>query len=161
VETLLPAAARIGALLRQRGETVAVAESAAGGLVSAALLAIPGASAFCRGGGVIYTREARAGLLGLDAAAMAGMRPATEAYALLKARRIRERLGADWGVAESGAAGPSGNRYGDPPGHAALAVSGAVEATLTCRTGSTDRVANMRAFAAALLDLFGRSLAPG
>jgi PncC family amidohydrolase len=158
METLLPAARAIGARLKARGETVAVAESSAGGLVSAALLAVPGASAYFLGGAVVYTRASREGLLGITEAGMAGMRSSSEPYAILLARTVRARLGADWGFAETGAAGPAGNRYGDAAGHACLAVSGAVERVITLETGSADREANMRAFAAALLALAADAL---
>jgi PncC family amidohydrolase len=158
METLLPAARAIGARLKARGETVAVAESSAGGLVSAALLALPGASAYFLGGCVVYTRASREGLLRITDADMAGMRSSSEPYAMLLARTVRARLGADWGFAETGAAGPSGNRYGDAAGHACLAVSGAVERVTTLETGSADREANMRAFAAALFALAADAL---
>jgi PncC family amidohydrolase len=155
MEILLPRAAKAAALLKARGETLAVAESSTGGLISAALLAQPGASAYFRGGGVIYTRPARAGLLGIGDADLAGFRPSTERYAVLLAERARERMGGSvWGLGESGATGPTGNRYGDPAGHGCIAVAGPGGArAITLETGSTDRVANMRAFAIAALDL--------
>ena len=158
MDILLPAARAIGERLKARGETVAVAESSAGGLVCAALLAQPGASAYFLGGAVVYTRNARAGLLGITDDDMAGMRSSSEPYALLLARRVRARLGADWGFAETGAAGPSGNRYGDAAGHACLAVSGAVERVITLETGAAGREAKMRAFAAALFGLAAEAL---
>lgn len=148
----MPLAAEAGALLKTRRETIAVAESSAAGLISAALLAVPGASAYFLGGGVIYTKQARLALLGIDAAAMEGMRPSTDPYARLLARTVRERFAATWGLGETGATGPTGNRYGDPAGHACLAIAGPVEDSQTLSTGSADRVANMRLFA-------GRSLA--
>jgi nicotinamide-nucleotide amidase len=132
--------------------------TSAGGLIAASLLAQPGASLFFVGGAVVYTRQAREALLGIAADDMEGMRSASEPYALLLARRLRERLGATWGLAETGAAGPSGNRYGDAPGHSCFAVSGAVEAVRTIETGSDDRQANMRAFTAAALALLGEGL---
>jgi PncC family amidohydrolase len=158
METLLAAAKDIGDQLRARGETTAVAESSAGGLVAAALLAQAGASAFFLGGAIVYTRQAREALLGISAAEMQGLRGATEAYALLQARRLRERLGVTWGLAETGAAGPTGNRYGDAAGHSCFAVAGPIELSRTIETGTADRVANMRAFAAAALALFGEAL---
>ena len=158
MEGLLPAARAIGERLKARGETVAVAESSAGGLVAATLLAVPGASAYFLGGAVVYTRAAREGLLGITDAEMQGMRSSSEPYALLLARRVRERLGADWGFAETGASGPSGNRYGDAAGHACLAVSGRVERVITVETGSAGREANMRAFAAALFRVAAEAL---
>jgi len=158
MEKLLPLAETIAARLVARRETVAVAEGSAGGLISAALLAVPGASAYFLGGGVVYTAAARSGLVDITAADMAGIRPASEAYALLLARRMRERLGATWGLAEAGAAGPTGNRYGDPAGHCCLAVAGPVERSFTLRTGSADRRANMQAFAARALELFAEAV---
>jgi PncC family amidohydrolase len=151
-------AAGIGARLKARGETVAVAESSAGGLVSAGLLAVPGASAYFLGGAVVYTAQARSALLGIAQADMAGMRSSSEPYAMLLAHTVRARFGADWGIAETGAAGPSGNRYGDAAGHSCLAISGPVERVVTLETGGADREANMRAFTLALLGLFGDAL---
>jgi nicotinamide-nucleotide amidase len=149
---------RIASALIERGETVAVSESAAGGLIAAALLEVPGASRYFLGGGVVYTAVAREALLGIGAAEMAGMRSASEPYAQLAARAIRQRLGATWGLAETGAAGPTGNRYGDAAGHACLAVSGPTEAARTLETGSSDRAANMRAFALAAMALLEEAL---
>lgn len=153
MESLLPAAEHLGELLKTRRETVAIAESSSGGLVSAALLAVPGASAYYQGGAVVYTQRAREALLGIAPDAMAGLRSSSEPYAQLLARTVRDRFAANWGIAETGAAGPSGNRYGDAPGHTCIAVSGPMERVVTLETGSADRAANMRAFAAALLRL--------
>jgi PncC family amidohydrolase len=149
---------QVGERLRQRGETVAVAESSAAGLISAALLAVPGASAYFLGGGVIYTRAARSSLLSVLEADLGDIRPSTEAYALLLARTTRERLGTTWAIGETGAAGPTGNRYGDAAGHACLAVVGPTEHTLTVETGRADRLANMQAFAEAALQLLSGCL---
>ncbi len=154
MQDLLARAEKIGALLKARGETVAVVESSAGGLISAALLSVPGASVFFQGGGVIYTRIARTALLGITNAEMEGVRSSSEPYARLLARTARHRLNATWGIAETGAAGPMGNSYGDAAGHSCLAVVGAVERVITLETGSGDRVANMQAFGGRLLDLF-------
>lgn len=145
-------------LLTQRRETLAVAESSAGGLINAALVAVPGASAYYLGGAVIYTAASREGLLGLRPADIEGLRSATEPMARLLARRVREKLGAAWGLAETGAAGPAGNRYGDPAGHACIAVHGTLERSLTVATGSADREANMQAFAIRALQLLESSL---
>ena len=158
MKELISSAERIASLLRGRRETVAIAESSTGGLVSAALLAIPGASEYFLGGAVVYTLEARRTLLEIPDSAVKGIRAATEPYVLLGARTIRERLGATWGLAESGATGPTGNRYGDLAGHSVIAVSGAIDRALTLETGSADRVANMHRFAAAALDLFREAL---
>jgi PncC family amidohydrolase len=143
----------VGALLKARKQTVAVAESSAGGLISAALLAVPGASAYFLGGGVIYTQVARRALIRLPDETVAGMRSSSEPYALLKARAVRELLGTTWGLSETGATGPTGNRYGDAAGHACIAVSGPVERVITVETGSPDREANMWRFTRAALDL--------
>lgn len=158
MQELLELAGQIGAQLKARGETVAVAESSAGGLIAASLLAQAGASAFFVSGAVVYTRQAREGLMGISLAEMEGIRSASEPYALLLARRLRERFGASWGLAETGASGPSGNSYGDAPGHSCLAISGPVELVRTIETGSGDRIGNMRVFAASALGLLHESL---
>lgn len=146
-------AAAVGALLKARNQTIAIAESAAGGLISAALVAVPGASAYYLGGSVIYTQASRRGILRLPDEAYAGMRASTEPYALLNARTIRDHLGAVWGLGETGASGPTGNRYGDAAGHACIAIAGPVERSLTVETGVADREANMWTFTKAALDL--------
>jgi PncC family amidohydrolase len=158
MQSLLPLAEAIAARLKQRGETIAVSESSTGGLISAALLAVPGASAYFLGGAVVYTRQARRALLGIGDKEMVGIRSASEPYAALAARTVRERHGATWGLAETGATGPSGNRYGDPAGHTCIAVVGPAERTLMLRTGSADRQANMRAFAVKALETFLEAL---
>jgi PncC family amidohydrolase len=158
MQGLLELAGEVGERLRARGETVAVAESSAGGLIAASLLAQAGASAFFVSGAVVYTMKAREGLMGITADDMTGLRGASEPYALLLARRLRERFGTDWGLAETGASGPAGNRYGDAAGHSCLAISGPVEMALTIETGSAERVENMRAFAAAALRLLKQEL---
>lgn len=150
---LTPLATSVAELLKAAKQTIAVAESSAGGLISATLVSIPGASAYYIGGGVIYTSTARQALLGVREEAMAGMRASTEPYALLKARTVREQLGATWGLAETGASGPTGNRYGDAAGHACIAVTGPVERAITVETGKADREANMWTFTKAALDL--------
>jgi nicotinamide-nucleotide amidase len=153
MKALLPLAETIAQRLIARRETIAAAESSSGGLIAAALLAVPGASAYFLGGAVVYTKAARAALLGIGDADMVGLRAATETYVLLLARRVRERHGANWGLGETGAAGPTGNRYGDPAGHTCIAVSGPVERAITLRTGSAERTANMEAFAKRALEL--------
>jgi PncC family amidohydrolase len=153
MKALILLAEKIAASLIARKQTIAIAESSTGGLVAAALLAVPGASAYFLGGAVVYTKSSRAALLGIGDLQMKGLRPATEGYSLLIARLVRERHSATWGFGETGAAGPSGNRYGDPAGHTCLAVAGAVERAITLRTGSADRLANMDAFAKRSLEL--------
>ncbi|MGJ7506066.1 CinA family protein [Variovorax sp. GT1P44] len=151
-------AGRVGAALKARKETIAVVESSAGGLVSAALLAVPGASAYFLGGAVVYSRRAAKALLGLTADDVAGMRGETEPYALMVAGKIRDSHRASWGISESGAAGPSGSPYGDAPGHVCLAVVGAITQSRTIETASDDRAANMDLFARHLLSMFEEAL---
>src|SRR5215213_8184578 len=153
MEELEALAAEIGAALKARGEKIAVNESSSGGLISAALLSVPGASAFYLGGAVVYTPKARVLLTDIPREALEGMRSASEPYALLLARTSRERFGATWGLSETGAAGPTGNPYGDAAGHSCVAISGPVELAVTIETGESDRAANMVAFAAAALQL--------
>jgi nicotinamide-nucleotide amidase len=153
-------AEKIAARLIARKETVAVAEGSAGGLISAALLSVPGASAYFVSGAVVYTGAARGMLAGitLDEMKSLGIRPASEPYATLLARRTRERLETTWGLAEAGAAGPTGNRYGDPAGHTCIAVIGPSERAVTLRTGASDRRNNMQAFAVRALEVFAEQL---
>jgi nicotinamide-nucleotide amidase len=152
MDTLLPLADKIAARLKDRRETIAIAESSTGGLISAALLSVPGASVYFLGGAVVYTRQARSALVGISEADMTGMRAASEPYAALLARTVRERHGATWGLSETGATCPTGNRYCDPAGHTCIGLSGPVERALTLRTGSADRQPNMRAFATRALE---------
>ena len=158
MHTLIPLAEQVAILLKQRRETIAVAESSAGGLLSAVLLAVPGASAYFLGGAVVYTRKAREILMRLPRESVTGMRSASEPYALLLARTARARFSASWGLAETGAAGPTGNPYGDSAGHSCIAIAGLSEEAITLETGNADRLANMRAFTAAALELLHRHL---
>jgi len=151
-------AAALGEKLKARGETVAVAESSSGGLISAALLGVAGASKYYLGGAVVYTGKARMVLMDLPREAVAGMRSASEPYAMLLAQTARERFGATWGLSETGAAGPTGNGYGDAAGHTCIAVSGPIEMAFTLETGESDRAANMNAFAAAALEMLKRAM---
>ena len=152
-------ATEVGGLLKEAGQTISVAESSSGGLVSAALLAVPGASAYFRGGGACYTGDAKKILMAVSEEAMGEARAATETHAINLARAARERLDADWGIGETGAAGPTGNRYGDPPGHTCIGIVGPdVERAITIATGSDNRGENMEAFAVAALDLLADCL---
>ena len=153
MQSLYPLAEQIAARLIARKETIAIAESSTGGLIAAALLSVGGASAYFLGGAVVYTKFSRSGLLGIGDAEMKGLRPSTEAYALLNAQRVREKMGASWGIGETGATGPTGNSYGDKAGHTCIAVVGTLERAVTLETGSTERRANMDAFAKRALEL--------
>ena len=159
MQDFIPLAERVAERLKARKETIAVAESSSGGLISAALLAVPGASAYFLGGAVVYTAKARVLLMDLPREAVAGMRSASEPYALLLARTGRDRFSATWGLSETGAAGPTGNPYGDAPGHSCIALAGPLEIARTLETGDPDRVANMRAFAKAALEMLLEALA--
>lgn len=159
MQELLPLAETVGARLKARGETIAVAESSTGGLISAALLSVGGASAYFRGGGVIYTRQARWGLLEIPEPLPAPIqRASTEPYATLLAETVRKRLDAAWGLGETGATGPTGNRYGDAAGHTCIALAGSVARVITLETGSADRIGNMRIFARRALELLAAAL---
>jgi nicotinamide-nucleotide amidase len=161
MQELVKRASELAARLKAGNHTVAVAESSTGGMLSAALLAVPGASAYFIGGAVVYTRASRRVLLGISDEAMAGMRPSTEAYALLVARTAQQRFATTWALGETGAAGPTGNRYGDASGHSCIAVVGPVERAITLETGSTDRFGNMEVFTAAALDLLMQVIVAG
>lgn len=154
MQELLPLAEKIGARLKARGETIAIAESSTGGLISAALLSVGGASTYFRGGGVIYTLQARQGLLEIQEPLPTPVqRASTEPYAKLLAETVRLRLDTTWGLGETGAAGPTGNRYGDAAGHSCIALAGPEAQAITLETASDDRIANMRAFARRALEL--------
>jgi nicotinamide-nucleotide amidase len=160
MKNLLPLAEKIAARLIARKDKIAIAESSTGGLIAAALLAVPGASAYFLGGAVVYTHTSRMALLGISDEDMKGMRASTEGYALLCARRMREKHGATWGLGETGATGPTGNRYGDAAGHSCIAVVGpAAERAITLETGSAGRLANMEAFAKRALELLAEAVA--
>src|SRR5258708_33162039 len=158
MDETLSLAGQVGRLLTDRTETIAIAESSAGGLISAALLSVPGASAYFLGGAVVYTRAARSALLDIPDSALEGIRPSTEPYARLLARSARARFGTTWTIAETGATGPTGNRYGDAAGHACIAIAGPVEKSQTIQTGSAERLQNMRAFKQAALNLLLENL---
>jgi PncC family amidohydrolase len=153
MKALVSIAEQIAAKLISRKETIAVAESSAGGLISAALLSVPGASAYFLGGAVVYTRDARRLLMDIGDAEMKGFRSSSEPYAQLLARQMRGRFATTWGLSETGATGPTGNRYGDAAGHSCLAIAGPVEKVITLETGSPDRQANMQVFAKTALEL--------
>src|SRR5438874_1297484 len=158
MKELIATAGKIAAKLVERKQTIAVAESSTGGLISAALLAVPGASAYFLGGGVIYTRDARRILMDIPDDAMKGIRSSSEPYAKLLASQMRQRFATDWGLSETGSTGPTGNRYGDAAGHSCIAVAGPAEKVITLETGSGDRQANMQVFAKTALELLLKNL---
>jgi PncC family amidohydrolase len=153
-------AEKAASLLKERGERIAVAESSSGGLISAALLAVPGASAYFTAGAVVYTGRALKGLLGVSRTDLGvkGLRSSSEPYAAFLAETVRAKHRVEWGLSETGAAGPTGNAYGDPAGHTCIAVSGLVSKTETLRTPTSDRYTNMGWFAEAALTLLVAAL---
>jgi nicotinamide-nucleotide amidase len=158
MKELVAVAEKIAAKLIERRQTIAVAESSTGGLISAALLAVPGASAYFLGSAVVYTRDARRILMDIPDEAMKGIRSASEVYAKLLAGQIRQRFASDWGLSETGATGPTGNRYGDAAGHSCMAIAGLEQSAMTLETGSPDRLANMQVFADTALNFLLRNL---
>src|ERR1700694_5190566 len=158
MQELVGIAEKIAAILKERRQTIAVAESSTGGLISPALLAVRGASAYSLGGAVVYTRDARRILMDIPDDAMKGIRSASEPYAKLLASQMRTRFATDWGLSETGATGPTGNRYGDDAGHSCMAVAGPEPSVMTLETGSADRLANMHVFASTALTLLLQNL---
>jgi PncC family amidohydrolase len=158
MKELVGIAEQIAAKLVARKQTIAVAESSTGGLISAALLSVPGASAYFLGGAVVYTRDARRLLMDIPDEAMKAIRSASEPYAKLLAETVRRRFATDWGLSETGATGPTGNRYGDAAGHSCMAVAGAATSVITLETGKSDRQANMHEFAKTALALLLKNL---
>jgi len=122
--------ATVGALLKERQQTIAVTESSCGGLISASLVAVPGCSAFYVGGATIYTRTAQYGLLHVAESAFEGIQSSTEPYALMNSRNVRAALGTTWALSETGASGPTGGSHGNDPGHSCMAVVGPVERSI-------------------------------
>jgi PncC family amidohydrolase len=158
MKDLVAIAEQIAAKLIERRQTIAVAESSTGGLISASLLAVPGASAYFLGGAVVYTRDARRILMDIPDDAMKGIRSASEPYAKLLASQMRTRFATDWGLSETGATGPTGNRYGDAAGHSCIGIAGLEQSAMTLETGSTDRLANMHVFASTALNFLLQNL---
>ena len=137
----------VSEVLKARGETIAVAESTTGGLISARLLSMPGASAYFLGGTIIYTHLSRKVFLDASPEKLQGIKPLTEEMAKFFAKAVREKLAATWGIAELGIAGPTGSSYGYEAGNSVIAVSGPIEAAVKINTGHNDRVRNMKEFA--------------
>jgi nicotinamide-nucleotide amidase len=158
MKELVAIAEKIAAKLIERRQTIAVAESSTGGLISASLLAVPGASAYFLGGAVVYTRDARRILMDIPDEAMKGIRSASEPYAKLLASQIRQRFSTDWGLSETGATGPTGNRYGDAAGHSCIGIAGAEASAMTLETGKSDRFENMHVFASTALNFLLQNL---
>lgn len=153
-ESLCAHTEEIAIMLTKRQEKVSVAESSTGGLISASLLSVAGASRFYEGGSVIYTLPSRRAYLDLDKEKVRNLKPLTEEMVLEFAKSAQQKLGVTWGIAELGAAGPTGTAYGHEPGISVIGISGPVMASKTILTGSSDRVANMQTFSAAALELF-------
>jgi nicotinamide-nucleotide amidase len=161
MEQLFTLGEQVGAARRRRPTTLALAATSPRGLISAALLAVPGASAYYLGGGVIYTPRARHRLLDLKREDMVGYKSASEPYATLLAETARTRFRTTWGLGETGATGPTGNPYGDAAGHCCYAIAGPVTEARTLETGSSDRLGNMQAFSVAALTLLLEAMEQG
>ncbi|HUH66916.1 MAG TPA: CinA family protein [Syntrophales bacterium] len=144
----------IAAILTSAHETLSVAESSAGGLVSSCLLSIPGASSFFVGGSVLYSYQIRNEIVGMGKEEHGVYGGSTPELILEIATRFRERIGTDWVIAEGGAAGPSKSPYGHNAGYTALAIAGPINRAKSIETGKSDRIENMSEFTNALLSFF-------
>ena len=144
----------IAPILTGNNETLSVAESSAGGLISACLLSIPGASSFFVGGSVLYSYKIRRELVGMGKEEHRIYGGSTPELILEMAQRFRNRIGTDWVIGEGGAAGPSKSPYGHNAGYTALAIAGPISRTKSIETGKSDRIENMSEFATALLSFF-------
>jgi nicotinamide-nucleotide amidase len=114
----------VGALLRERNQTLATAESCTGGLLGSRITDIAGSSAYYLGGIVSYTAAAKTALAGVDPQLIAEHGEVSEAVAVALATGIRERFGATWGVGITGIAGPGGGSEAKPVGTVHVAVAG-------------------------------------
>ena len=144
--------------LKANKQTISVSESSTGGLISAALLSISGASAYYKGGSVIYTLASRKIFLNLSKQDVEGLEPMTESMALRFAEKTKEVLDSDWAIAELGIAGPTGSPYGVDPGTSVVAISGPSDNFVRIETGNTDRESNMMDFTKSALQLLSRTL---
>jgi len=158
VALVTPVMQNIAASLSAADQTIAVAESSTAGLISATLLAVPGASAYYKGGSVIYTLDSRKKILGITSGDVEGLEPLTEAMVMAFAKKARQQLGSTWGIAELGVAGPTGAVYGHAAGISVLAIDGPTALTTTVTTGSSDREENMWAFTQAAIELLAKAL---
>jgi len=148
-------------LLRSRNETVSIAETASGGLISATILSIPGTSKLFRGGLTLYTLESRVAFAGWTPAHIENYRGPTPEVVAGLAENVRGTLKSTWTVSESGTAGPTGgNTKNRTPGYVALAVaSEAGTLTREVETGHEVRERNMVDFAIAALQLLKDAIA--
>jgi len=147
-------ASRIALFLLAHEETVAVCESSSGGLVSACLLSIPGASAYFIGGGVLYSYAIRKAIVNMGTEEHMRYGGSTPELISEMAKNFNNKIAATWVIGEGGAAGPSKSPYGHNAGYTALAIVGPVCRTQVIETGSANRIENMSEFATDLLRLF-------
>lgn len=135
--------------LKSSSQTLALAETATGGLLSSSLLSVPGASAIYRGGLTLYTLESRIKYAGWTQGDIDNYKGPTTGIVAGLGKKVREDLGSTWVLAESGTAGPTGGSTRNrTPGYVALAVVGEEGVwTREVETGSKDRVENMLRFA--------------
>ena len=157
-DTLTKLAVDTAKALRNTQATVAVAESSTGGLISAALVAIPGASEFYVGGSVVYSLPSRRELLRMRRADVQGIEVLSEAMALRFAEHARAQLDTTWAIAELGVAGPADSPYGHPAGTCVIGVAGPRTASLRIDTNSNQRENNMWRFADEALQVLRREV---
>lgn len=157
--TLQSLATPIAQALIDQSATVCIAESSTGGLISAALVSIPGASRFYLGGSVVYSHPSRRHLLGIRGADVEGLTPLTEAMALRFAEHARAQLGTTWAVAELGVAGPTASPYGHDAGVCVVGIDGPRPHSIRINTGDNDREENMWHFTQQALRALGEAVA--
>ena len=136
--TLTHMAEEVAELLRRRGDTIVVAETSTGGLISSALLAVPGASAYYKGGSVLYTYESRKKLLGIKGQDVEGLAPMSEAMVMAFAQKAQAQFASTWAIAELGIAGPTGVAYGEA-GSSVIGIAGPNPVSALLNTGSSER----------------------
>ncbi|MAV67327.1 MAG: damage-inducible protein [Gammaproteobacteria bacterium] len=155
--TLTHMAEEVAELLRRRGDTIVVAETSTGGLISSALLAVPGASAYYKGGSVLYTYESRKKLLGIKGQDVEGLAPMSEAMVMAFAQKAQAQFASTWAIAELGIAGPTGVVYGEA-GSNVIGIAGPNPVSALLNTGSSEREDNMWRFTGHALSLLCKAL---
>ena len=158
--TLTHMAEEVAELLRRRGDTIVVAETSTGGLISSALLAVPGASTYYKGGSVLYTYESRKKLLGIKGQDVEGLAPMSETMVMAFAQKAQAQFASTWAIAELGIAGPTGVAYGEA-GSSVIGIAGPNPVSALLNTGSSEREDNMWLFTAHALTLLCKALSEG
>ena len=114
----------VGRLLRQRGDTLAIAESLTGGLVASMVTDVPGSSEYFIEGVVTYSNKAKMARLGVKEATLIAVGAVSEEVAVEMAEGIRRTAGTDWGISTTGIAGPTGDTEDKPLGLVYVSVVG-------------------------------------